>query len=94
MRNPDSLNVGEPGSRKSLERRHPNRPPTHFAIDLLFRAVSNARGRAPRSARVAQSRLPEEQRCGWPSLGPRRQRSLVRRSHTYEGEVPAAETAT
>ena len=33
MRNPDSLNVGEPGSRENLERRHSNWPPTHFAND-------------------------------------------------------------
>jgi hypothetical protein len=37
MRTPDSLNVGEPGCRENLEHRHPNHPPTHFAIDLFFR---------------------------------------------------------
>jgi hypothetical protein len=41
MRNPGALNVGEPGSRENLGRRHSNWPPTHFANDPLnpsFRA--------------------------------------------------------
>ena len=34
MRNPDSLNVGEPGRKENLEHQHPNRPSLHRASDL------------------------------------------------------------
>jgi len=41
MRNPDSLSLGEPGCRANPERRHPNRPFTHFASGVLFRAAAD-----------------------------------------------------
>jgi hypothetical protein len=93
MRTPDSI-VGEPGDRKKLERRHPNRPLTYFANDFLFRAVTHHdRARWPAES-CAGARLtvipglapPERRRAASPSERTIGSAPLLRLSAEIAGE--------